>query len=139
MNLTQGMKRREGWTNTNHKDPLWNFKSLIQVFNMRWTSQQLRDYETRRSFSRAQPEQTVRHDALAEKAGEAFHSDRVLLRVTSFRCRLLDPDNLCPKYFIDCCRYAGLIPDDSPEFITLQVTQEKVKTKSEERTEIEIL
>lgn len=62
---------------------------------------------------------------------------RVRVRVVSFRSRLCDPDNLCPKYFVDCLRYAGLITDDTPELITLEVSQVKVK-RGEERTEIEI-
>ena len=57
------------------------------------------------------------------------------MRVVSFRARLCDPDNLCPKYFIDCLRYAGLIADDAPEFITLEVRQVRCPPP-EQRTEI---
>jgi hypothetical protein len=64
---------------------------------------------------------------------------RVLVRVTSYRCRLLDEDNLCEKYACDCCRYAGLIPGDSPAEAKIEVCQEKVGSKSEERTLIEII
>lgn len=63
---------------------------------------------------------------------------RVRVRVTSFRVRLLDPDNLCPKYFIDCLRYANCIRDDRQQDITLEVRQEKVESKLLERTEIVI-
>lgn len=106
---------------------------------MRWTTQQLLDYEARRSLSSAKPEPAVCNEPVAEKKGEAEHSTRIRVSIRSFRTRLLDPDNLCPKYFLDCVRYAGFIKDDSEKFITLEVSQIKVKTKSEERTEIEII
>lgn len=75
---------------------------------------------------------------MAKEAGERIDPVRVQLSIVSFRRRLIDPDNLCPKYFIDCLRYAGIIPNDREEDITLQVSQVKVKTKAEERTELEI-
>lgn len=76
-------------------------------------------------------------DAVSKR--EAFYTGRVLVRVKSHRVRLLDPDNLCPKYFIDCLRYAGFLPDDNPACVVLQNEQEKVATKKEERTEIEVI
>jgi hypothetical protein len=107
----------------------------------RWTKEDLAAYEARqagRSSSRAVPEPPVRHEPVAAAEGEAENTDRVRVCVAGFRRRLCDPDNLCPKYFIDCLRYAGFIPDDRERDITLEVRQEKVKTKAEERTEITI-
>lgn len=75
---------------------------------------------------------------MAAQAREARYAKRILVSVVSFRIRLCDVDNLCPKYFIDCLRYAEIIPDDNPEAIDLQVKQVKVAHKSEERTEIEV-
>jgi Holliday junction resolvase RusA-like endonuclease len=83
-------------------------------------------------------EQAICYEPLAEAAGETKHPNRICIRIAGFRRRLLDPDNFCPKYFIDCLRYAKIIQDDSPEFITLETSQVKVKTKSEERTTITI-
>lgn len=57
------------------------------------------------------------------------------VRITSYRSRLLDPDNLCPKYFIDCLVYAGIVRDDSPQAIRITVEQFKC-AKAEERTEL---
>lgn len=110
---------------------------------MRWTKEQLNEYQARRNQAGSKspspkPEQVVRHEPVAEKAGEGINPDRVRVCITSFRRRLIDPDNLCPKYFIDSLRYAGLIPNDREEDITLQVSQVKVKTKAEERTQIEL-
>jgi hypothetical protein len=66
---------------------------------------------------------------------------RRLVRITSYRVRLLDPDNLAggAKYFLDCCKYAQLIRDDRPQDITLEVRQEKVSNPEDERTEIAII
>lgn len=84
----------------------------------------------------AEPEPIIQHEPLAQVIGKEAHAGRISISVTSFRRRLCDPDNICPKYFIDCLRYAEIIEDDTAEHITLQVSQEKVKTKGEERTEL---
>ncbi len=104
-----------------------------------WTEAELRAYETRRLSSRPQPERPVQDEPVAETKGEAEHTARIRVSIRSFRTRLLDPDNLCPKYFLDCVRYAGFIKDDSDKYITLEVSQVKVKNKSDERTEIEVI
>lgn len=75
---------------------------------------------------------------LAKSKNEARDRGRFLVRVTSFRCRLLDEDNLCEKYVVDCCRHAGLIPEDSAGVARIEVSQEEVKDKAEEHTLIEI-
>ncbi len=85
-----------------------------------------------------QPECPVRHEPVAEKKRERSHAGRFHVSVEGRRVRLIDPDNATPKYFIDCCRYAGLIPDDRSQDIELSVTQTKVKTKEEECTVITI-
>jgi hypothetical protein len=83
-------------------------------------------------------QRAVRDEPLAAPARKESYLGRVVVRVKSFRCRLLDPDNLCPKYLIDGLRHAGLIRDDSPQDIILEVSQEKVATRKEEYTRIEI-
>lgn len=69
---------------------------------------------------------------------EAENSGRIVLRYTSYRCRLLDEDNWCTKYFTDALRYCGALPDDTPDKVTISVRQEKVAHRSEEKTVIEI-
>ena len=81
---------------------------------------------------------SFRDGTLAEGEREKQDSKRVLVRITSHRERLIDPDNLCPKYFIDCLRYAGIIADDSAAHIELSVSQRKC-AKGQEETVIEIL
>jgi hypothetical protein len=66
-------------------------------------------------------------------------SERLLVRVTSIRQRFLDEDNLCEKYHVDLCRYAGIIPDDSPDKIKIEVCQRKAKKGEQEMTVIEVL
>jgi hypothetical protein len=75
---------------------------------------------------------------LAKGQTEGGHPRKFLVRVTSFRVRLLDEDNLCEKYHVDLCRYAGLLRADDPGQARIVTTQEKVRTKAEERTEVVI-
>lgn len=75
---------------------------------------------------------------LGAAENEKGNTGRVLIRITSFRLRLIDEDNLCEKYIVDCCRYSGLLPDDNPEQTKIEVCQEKVRTKEEERTLVQI-
>jgi len=63
---------------------------------------------------------------------------RFIVRVTSVRKRLADEDGLCEKYVLDCCRYAGLIPDDSPELCKVETSQRKAAKGEEEHTQITI-
>ena len=83
-------------------------------------------------------ERAPRARALATPQGQDVHPDRVLVRVVSYRRRLLDEDNLAEKYFVDCARYAGLISGDSPDQTKIEVSQVKVKAKEDERTELTI-
>ena len=109
----------------------------------RWTRQEYEDYQARRKESAAIVERGARHEPLAARPAAETNPPgrvaRVRVRVVSFRKRLLDPDNLCAKYHIDGLRYCHIIADDTARHITIEVSQEKVKTKAEERTEIEIV
>ena len=58
--------------------------------------------------------------------------------IRSRRVRLLDPDNLYCKDVIDQLRYAGVIPEDTPEVIEIDITQEKVSGYKQEETIIEV-
>lgn len=67
--------------------------------------------------------------------------ERAVVRIVRHACRLLDEDNLKGgvKPLLDCLKEAGLIEDDSPSAIELDVRQEKVFNKDHERTELEII
>ena len=88
--------------------------------------------------SSPKPEQSLGEKPLAVDQGKAENSRRCILSYTSYRCRLLDEDNWCTKYFTDALRYCGALPDDTPDKVTIQTRQEKVAHRSEERTVIEI-
>lgn len=77
------------------------------------------------------PERPVQDESVEATGRKKGDPARFLVRVTSRRVRLIDPDNLCAKYFIDCARYAGLIPGDAANQIQVQVDQTKVDKADE--------
>jgi len=94
------------------------------------------------AFSRAgtpaKLERDIGNATLAKAQTQSRDSGRVCVRITSVRKRLLDPDNLCEKYHLDLCRYAGIIPGDTEEQITLSTNQRKCEKGEEEYVEIQI-
>tara|TARA_R100000081_G_scaffold91805_1_gene71032 strand:+ start:482 stop:799 length:318 start_codon:yes stop_codon:yes gene_type:complete len=75
-----------------------------------------------------------------EEGNTSGNSPKYRVRIRSYRVRQLDLDNLYGgvKYFVDTLRYAEIIPDDDPESISLEVSQEKVKSYKNEKTELEV-
>jgi hypothetical protein len=76
-----------------------------------------------------------------DSSDEEECSDRVVLRITRRACVLLDFDNGAGgcKALIDALRYAEVVVDDDPQSIDFQFRQERVATRAEEGTLIEIL
>lgn len=92
----------------------------------------------------SEPKSTIKVGPVGKTEGKKGHElnrgPRHHVRIRSRRVRMLDIDNLyggC-KHLIDALRGAGVIPDDDPESITLEVTQEKVKGYKNEETEVEV-
>lgn len=83
-------------------------------------------------------ERAPRDAALEPPQAQIPDSGRFLVRVTSIRARLLDPDNLAEKYHIDCLRYAGLLREDSAAEIEVETRQRKKAKGEEEHTLIEV-
>ncbi len=83
-------------------------------------------------------EQDTQHGPLAEGQAKEMAADRVHIRFESVRKRLLDPDNLCEKWTLDCLRYIGVIRGDEPDKITLETTQRKAAKGEAEHTLITI-
>lgn len=83
-------------------------------------------------------ESNSRNAPLETKEVQGRADGRFLVSVTSVRKRLADEDGLCEKYVLDCCRYAGLIPDDSPELCKVETRQRKTEKGEAEHTIIEI-
>lgn len=75
---------------------------------------------------------------LAKAKAKGRDSGKFFVRVTSRRRRLLDEDNLAAKWFVDCCRYAGLIPGDDPSQTSIETRQEKVRRREDECTVVEV-
>lgn len=122
---------------------------------MRLTAEQVRDHARKHGYAdptdqhhdhpprpelpHAQPAQQTR--ALEpDHAGEAPRTGRPAVRFTLSRVRLLDADAKWGsiKDLLDGLAYAGLIPGDREDQITLEVTQEKVRSYKEEETVIEV-
>ena len=87
----------------------------------------------------AEPQPVVRNEPLGPQTRKAFYTGRCKIRVTSVRTRLLDPDNLCAKYFVDSLRYAGLIADDTSKEVEYTICQRKKTKFEEEHTTIEVI
>lgn len=83
-------------------------------------------------------EPNPRNAPLGAKEIQGPACERVLVRIESVRTRLIDEDNLCEKYHVDLCRYAGIIADDSPDKVKIQVSQRKAKKGEGEKVVIEI-
>jgi hypothetical protein len=106
-----------------------------------WTKDDLKAYEQRQNSGispGAQPERLVQDDSLGEAQGETVDQARFRVSIVSYRQRLIDPDNLCPKFFVDLLRYSSVIPGDAARDIEFKITQQKVILKDCERTEIEV-
>jgi hypothetical protein len=96
-------------------------------------------YYLNRELPSAESQSLVRNVSLATGPGKKTHPGRCTLRYTSYRRRLLDPENCCTKYFTDALRYLGWLRDDTLEDIKLEVQQKKVERKNQEKTLIEII
>lgn len=83
-------------------------------------------------------ERDFRDEPLAKKEVQRRSSERVLVRVTSVRKRLLDEDNLCEKYHVDLCRYAGVISGDEAGKTKIETAQRKAEKDEEEKVIIEV-
>ena len=81
-------------------------------------------------------ESNLGHAPLEKEKIQRPTGERFLIRVTSIRKRLIDESNLCYKFHEDLCRYAGALPDDSPEICHSEVRQRKARKGEPEQTEI---
>ncbi len=96
------------------------------------------DLPVGRSRSNAKPEPVACDAALGASQVQKGTGAKFLVRLRSFRRRLLDEDNLVGKFHTDLCRYASIIPDDAPGIAEIKVSQTKVGSKEKEFVRIEI-
>ena len=85
-----------------------------------------------------QSKRGVRVKSLGKGQGEEGMRAEYTISIRSRRVRLLDPDNLYVKDVVDQLRYARLIPEDTPEVVEIDITQEKVSGYKQEETIIKI-
>lgn len=111
---------------------------------VRWSNDDLNAYNRRQPnkvsgvASGAEPKHSILNESMAKETGKDAHPIRCIVRITSFRLRLLDERNLADKYFTDSLIYAGILYSDSPKYAQIIVTQERVTERALERTEIVI-
>lgn len=96
------------------------------------------DNDDYRSLPRPEPEPPLCDEPLAAASRTKPHAPRRRVSITSYRRRLLDPDNLCGKWFVDALRHLHVIEDDTAEDIEFSIKQIKVSEKDQERTVIEV-
>lgn len=74
------------------------------------------------------------------KKRETKSNGRAHVRITAYTVRPRDSDNLAGgcKHLIDCLREIGLIRNDDPASITLEVGQKKVDSFIQEKTLLQI-
>lgn len=96
------------------------------------------DLARRLPYTQSQPAAGQTLDAPAP--GEEKGRSRITVRITRCARKLLDADNFAGgcKAIIDRLRYSGYIVDDNPAAVRLEFEQEKVRTKKEEGTRIEL-
>lgn len=86
-----------------------------------------------------EPKRVIGHEPVATEEGKRPEPIRRLVRIKSYRLRLVDERNLADKYFTDALQYAGAIYSDAPKYAQIIVTQEQVYSAASERTEVEII
>lgn len=96
------------------------------------------DLLSRNTSQTAIVERDSRDAPLGKKKVQGSTSQRILVRVTSVRKRLIDEDNLCEKYHVDLCRYAGIISGDEASKTKIETIQRKAEKGEEEQVIIEI-
>lgn len=98
-----------------------------------------REEKTKVAINHTLMERTTRNATLPARQAKERHSKRYVIRIVSVRTRLLDQDNLSPKYLCDFLRYCGAIPTDAPGTTKIEITQRKVGKEEKEHTEIVVL
>lgn len=86
-----------------------------------------------------QPEPDPGHELLGKVPRATEVHGRVRVVITSIRSQFIDPDNLCPKYVIDCLRHCGAIADDDLSHIEILCKQSRARRVQEQGTLIELI
>jgi hypothetical protein len=113
-------------------------KGFVQGADGFWSKRPRANPDSESPRQAPELERDTLNGALGARQVQATATGRFLVRITSVRKRLLDYDNLCEKYHIDCLRYSGLLPGDGPGQTEIETRQEKAESGSGEEVIIEI-
>jgi hypothetical protein len=88
----------------------------------------------------SQPEPAPRTALVDPTQGKKEGGNRYVVRFGIFRVRPLDEDNAfgSVKSCVDLLVGSGILPSDSPETLKIEVGQQKVAHRKDQRTEITI-
>lgn len=117
-----------------------------------WTPEQYDDVLKRKAIAAAngrtpdpvavhppELERPIRKESLGKEEIQGRSPTCIHVRVTSRRVWLLDDCNISAKYLVDLLRYSGVLLDDAYKLVRVENVQEKVKTRKEQETIIEII
>ena len=74
----------------------------------------------------------VREAALSVQAGEAETPVTITVTANYPDARRRDPDNICAKFLVDGLVHAGVIPDDSDQYVssvTTRITRDRSRPR----------
>lgn len=115
--------------------------------SIRWTEEEYENYlQSRNTLQVSKPKRSVRKEpAGKDRTKEATQGDsqsggRCGIIVTAFCRRHTDPDNLCPKWYIDQLVRSGVIQDDSSKVVAfIRKAVVKIGAREKEKTVIEVV
>ena len=86
----------------------------------------------------SQQQRNPGNEPVGKDARETADPFRRRVRITSCRRRLCDERNLFDKHFVDSLVEAGILYDDSPQWLAIEVVQTLVKHPADECTLIQV-
>lgn len=96
------------------------------------------DFLNRNPGEAAELERRAGDGAVGKVQVQGRDSRRFFVRITAYRARLLDEDNLCEKYHVDLLRYSGIISGDEAGKTKIETGQVKTVKGEKERILIEV-
>lgn len=111
---------------------------LKKIFPNASRSTLQRNLETGGVPPSAEHEQDSVNESLAASPGTHRNPCRCAVVIASYRLRLADEDNLFIKWHLDALVRAGIIRNDDPSSVQVEVRQFEVEWPDMERTEIYI-
>jgi len=107
----------------------------------RWTPAELERFQRKNSNRSNNPIRAthMEQDSMDEQTGQNKDNQvpqKYRINVHRYSAKLCDPDNIASKWSIDALEQAGIIPEDSPEYITAVTFEQSKCKRAEEKTVI---